>query len=110
MLKKIKTVLAACRIIRADNPIMVCSPIDTTQQDVETLARIKRVRKMFEAQQAQMNARALQPHSCKDPLSCQKSKCWKWKPDKMVGQSYEVEDSKTFEARRKRNQDILDSI
>jgi len=103
-------ILAACRIIRDDNPIRICTPIDLVQQDVDTLARIKRVRKMFDAQSDQMNARALRPHSCIDLLSCSKSKCWKWKPDKIVGDSYEVEDDKILRDRIKRNENIIDSL
>lgn len=108
MLKKIKTLLAAFKIINAD--IIIAPMIDTTQQDPEVAQRIKRVRKMFKEQEASLNARALKPHSCIDPLSCRKSKCWKWEPDKVGSLQHEVESAEDVTVRTARNRDLLDKM
>ena len=57
------------------------------QQDPRALNSIKETRKDFEAQQEQMQSRAMKAHAadCKDPWTCTKSPCFKWQPDKIVG-------------------------
>lgn len=60
----------------------------STQEDPRVQESIKKTRKAFEAQQEQMSTRALKPHAadCPDPLTCTKSPCFKWAPDKIVGE------------------------
>ena len=68
-------------------PDSIVYEVDT--RDMETR---KRVKKAFEAQEAQMNARAMKAHdpSCKDLDACKKRKCFKSVPDKIVSETYEV--------------------
>lgn len=62
------------------------------QVDERTVATIKRVRKAFDAQQKQMDARAMKAHdiSCSDIETCKKKKCFKWEPDKIVSEPKEM--------------------
>lgn len=91
MLSKIKLWIKSKFIVR-DEVIIAPAKEATQQTDVRTLETIKRVRKSFEAQQTQMQARAMKAHdpSCKDVVACKKRKCFKFEPDKIVGESYEV--------------------
>ena len=70
------------------------------QEDPRTQESIKRTRKGFEDQQQQMDARAMKPHAfdCPDPLTCTKSPCFIWKPDKIVGEP-KIEKVKTKKER-----------
>ena len=63
----------------------------TTQEDARYRQTIKRVGAIFEQQQAQLGARAFIPHEmgC-DEITCTKNACWKWEPDRIVSQPYEV--------------------
>ena len=50
-----------------------------------------RIQKVFKEQEAQMKARALKPHEIDCDIDfCQKEICWKWEPDKIVSEPYEV--------------------
>lgn len=62
-----------------DNPIT-----STVQEDTRAKESVKRFNKSFEQQQQSLNIRALKPHECADPLTCEKDKCFTWKPDKIV--------------------------
>lgn len=96
MLSKIKNMINRFKIINiSDTPIAsINSPLidpvfceNSKDQEVR-----KRVDKMFQQQQQDLNIRALKPHSahCKDPDLCTKPKCWKWAPDKIVSSEYEI--------------------
>ncbi len=52
-------------------------------RDAETR---KRVAKAFEQQEKQMQSRAQKAHDpkCEDPISCKKTICYQWAPDKIV--------------------------
>jgi hypothetical protein len=78
----------------------VFSPV--AQEDTRDQATKKRVRSQIEAQQQQMQARALKRHSwdCKDPLTCTKDPCWVWEPDIIIGEPV-IEAVKTKEQRKK---------
>jgi hypothetical protein len=77
------------------------------QEDPRTQESIKKTRKAFEAQQEQMSARALKQHAadCPDPWTCTKSPCFKWEPDKIVGEPMIV-NIKTKEERLNNKLDI----
>ena len=67
--------------------------INSVQEDQRAIESRKRVKKAFEEQWEQINQRAIRPHGphCKDPMTCNKPHCWKWEPDKIVSDEYEVE-------------------
>lgn len=74
---------------------LIKTPLDTSATSQESSRDIearKRVKKAFEEQQSAMNARAMKAHdpSCVDPLTCKKRKCFKFAPDKIVSDPYEV--------------------
>jgi len=75
-----------------DDVVVAPSKAATQQTDVRTQETIKRVRKAFDAQQKQMQSRAMKAHdpSCGDVLLCKKKACFKWEPDKIVGEPKEV--------------------
>jgi hypothetical protein len=89
MFKKIKEWFKFKSIV--NNSVIIPTPIvhEIDTRDIETR---KRVKKAFEAQTAQMQARALKAHdpSCKDLDNCKKRKCFKSEPDKIVSDPYEV--------------------
>lgn len=91
MLDKIKKLIADFKLnsIQDDNVIKSRPRIE--KHDMRDAQVRKRVAKAFEAQEAIMNARALQPHQCLDPVTCQKVRCWKWVPDKVVSKPYDVD-------------------
>lgn len=60
------------------------------QECTRDAATKKRVQKQFDEQEQSMNARALKPHACPDPLSCVKRVCFKRTPDKIVSSPYQV--------------------
>ncbi len=62
------------------------------QRDAQTK---KRVAAAFEAQKVEMRMRALKPHDCQDPITCEKDVCYTFAPDKIVSKPYSI-------ARRKR--------
>lgn len=58
------------------------------QRDAETK---KRVALAFKLQEKQMQSRAMKAHGsdCIDPLTCKKTICFTWEPDKIVEQKQE---------------------
>lgn len=63
----------------------------TTQEDARQRETSKRVGAIFEQQAAQLGARAFIAHEigC-DEWTCTKNPCWKWEPDKIVSQPYDI--------------------
>lgn len=63
----------------------------TCTRDAETR---KRVAKAFKEQEKQMQARSMKAHDpkCEDPISCKKTFCYQWAPDKVV--KVEIEEVK----------------
>lgn len=94
MLSKIKNVINRFRIIKiSDTPLNMSPMIDTAFcESSRDQATIKRIDAVFKQQEQDMNTRALKPHSahCADPDLCVKPKCYKWVPDKIVSDSYEI--------------------
>lgn len=78
--------------ISMDDVVIAPSKAATQQVDVRTQETIKRVRKAFAAQAQQMQSRAMKAHdpSCDDVQACKKRKCFKWEPDKIVSEPYDV--------------------
>lgn len=71
------------------------------QEDPENAATRKRVRKAFEEQQQELNARAMKAHdpTCPDTWECKKEQCFVWEPNKIVGKP-EIVKRKTDDERR----------
>lgn len=67
--------------------------IDKAQEDPKVHESIKRTRQAFKDQRRVMDARALKRHAadCENPDQCQKPKCFKWEPDKIVSKPKVVE-------------------
>lgn len=75
-----------------DDVPVVPTKAATQQSDIRTQESIRRFRKSFQEQEAQMQERAMKSHdpSCKDVLACKKRKCFKWESDKIVSKPYNV--------------------
>jgi hypothetical protein len=86
MLKKIKEFLSRKRIVNQD---IVFTPIKPTMTQENPI--VTRVKEAFKQQKHEMQLRALVPHSCDDPLNCERNPCWKFEPDKIVSDPYAVE-------------------
>lgn len=85
--------------VRSKHSIDTVTPIfrpDVVQEDPRDQQAVKRVRAAFDAQQIQMQTRALKKHGsdCIDILNCKKDICFVGSPDQMVGGVYTV-DKKT---------------
>ena len=87
MLKRLKSWFKN-KFVQVDDIVIVPSKAATQQTDQRTLETIKRVRKAFKEQDAQMQVRAMKAHdpSCGDVQLCKKRKCFKWEPDKIVSE------------------------
>ena len=81
MLNKVKTWIHSKRLMSND---ITVSGIPTAQEDTKSIEAVKRVRKMFEQQEASMNIRSLKRHSCANPDLCTKIRCFKSEPDKII--------------------------
>lgn len=79
MINKIKAWIHAHKIYDSDTPIVVIPA--THQEDTNSIK--SRVKRAFESQKQQMNARALIRHQCKEPDICTKIHCFEWEPDKI---------------------------
>lgn len=77
-----------------DEEIAPISKIKTEASCTRDAETRKRVAKAFEQQAQQMQMRAMKAHdpSCEDPISCKKTFCYQWAPDKVV--KVEVEEIK----------------
>jgi len=97
---KLFDTLSVKPIVSIRNPIA-----PTVQEDPATEAAIKRTRASFRKQERAMNIRALKPHSasCKDPLTCMKTKCFKPSPDKIVKGSESIVETAEQIAQRMSN-------
>jgi len=97
MIRKIKKWLHSKLFIFPDEAVQaitVIQPMEPTHQcNTRDFATRKRVKAAFEAQALEMNARAMVPHdpSCKDPITCKKKKCFKWKPGIIVSEPIVIE-------------------
>lgn len=91
MLNKIKLAIANLRIKPLNIPTI--NPMLSHQEDTRTIQSIKRVRQAFEDNQEYISARSMRPHgpNCEDASICENMNCFKWKPDKIIGQPYFVE-------------------
>ena len=81
-INKFKAWIHSKRIIHTD--VQYSTSVPTVQEDVRDLETHKRVAAAFEAQATVMHRRAMKQHSCNDPISCKKSFCFKFVPDKIV--------------------------
>lgn len=54
------------------------------QEDIRSKEQVRRFIKSFEEQRQALNIKALKPHECQDPISCEKDKCFNWEPDKII--------------------------
>ncbi len=88
LLNRIKEWFKSKQLIQSE----IIAPTPTHQVDQRDIETRKRVKKAFEAQKAQMEARTMKAHdpSCKDVSTCNKKKCFKWETDKIVSEPYEV--------------------
>lgn len=77
-----------------DDSYQVVSKMSTTQENPRDAETRKRVAKAFKEQEKQMQSRAMKAHdpSCEDPISCKKTFCYQWAPDKIV--KVEIEEVK----------------
>ena len=70
-------------------------------RDAETR---KRVAKAFKEQEKQMQSRASKAHdaTCEDPISCKKTFCYQWAPDKVVKiEVVEIKRGETIEVKKR---------
>jgi hypothetical protein len=69
-----------------DEEIASVSKIKTEASCTRDTETRKRVAKAFEEQAEAMKCRAMKAHdpSCEDPISCKKTFCYQWAPDKIV--------------------------
>ena len=90
MIQKFKTWIQSKLFV--SDEIITNRKVSTQQCNIRDIEVRKRVKKAFEQQAQAMNARAMMPHdpTCKDPVSCTKKKCFKWEPDLIVSDPYEV--------------------
>lgn len=88
LLKKIKSAIAVLKI--KPNSTVTHDFIKITQEDSRDTQARKRVKDLFDKEEKYINTRALNPHSCDDPIGCQKDDCYKWQPDKIIGKPYTV--------------------
>jgi len=90
MISKIRKWLSNKRLVRSlDTGGIVPSAFSpVSQEDIRAINDVKSFNKSFDAQQKQMQARAMVAHEpdC-DVLSCKKSSCFKWECDKIVKRS-----------------------
>lgn len=76
-ISKIKEWLYAHKIYNSDTPIVNHPAM--VQEDTSSVKA--RVRKAFDAQREQINARAKVAHSCDNPIDCTKMPCFIFTPD-----------------------------
>lgn len=88
---RIRTWITSKFILSVDI-LVPCSKAVTHGVDERTMETVKRVRKSFKEQESAMNSRAMKAHDpkCEDLASCKKRKCFKFEPDKIVSDPYEV--------------------
>jgi len=91
MLKKIKPILAVIGIKRV-NQVEILNQPKITHEDTRTIEAAKRIRAHLIANHELIVARGMRPHTfdCEDNDICDKDNCWKWEPDKIVGEPYKV--------------------
>ena len=65
-------------------------PLGPKANTVQENPVVSRVKEAFKQQKQEIQLRALKPHQCNDPLSCEKDPCWVFEPDKLVGESYKI--------------------
>ncbi len=84
MISKIVNWLKNKRLIRSFDVTSVPF-VPVAQEDVRARTDVKNFNKSFDAQQQQMQSRAMVAHEqdC-DVISCNKSSCFKWECDKIV--------------------------
>lgn len=87
MISKIANWLRNKRLIQSvdANGIVPSALSPVNQEDIRAINDVKSFNKSFDAQQKQMQARALVAHEpgC-DVISCNKVSCFVWKPDKII--------------------------
>jgi hypothetical protein len=81
--------------VQVGNGKLTVSSVDSPfvpnqQQDTRDIEVKKRVREAFKEQKQQIDMMAMKQHSCNDPMSCTKEKCFVWQPDKIVSKPYKV--------------------
>ena len=90
MISKIRKWISNKRLIRSlDAGGIVPSAFSpVAQEDIRALNDVKSFNKSFDAQQQQMQARAMVAHESDcDVISCTKVSCFKWSADKIVRKS-----------------------
>lgn len=92
MLSKLKSLWSIFKRVHRGVPhedIVMARTYTVTESTRESETK-KRVAQAFAAQEQEMNARALKPHSCRDPIGCTKVICFEFVPDKIVSKPYQV--------------------
>ncbi len=89
-LKKLKRWILTKQFL-FEEEITPVTKAQSTQENTRDAQTRKRVAQAFKAQEKQMQARAMRPHSpdCKDLLTCKKRICFTWEPDKIVEKKHE---------------------
>ncbi len=89
MLSKIKTLLS---LFKVKPTVILNNPFKTEQQDTRDMETRRRVNDHFNKNMAYINTQAIMPHGydCSDPVTCENVDCYKWQPDKIVGNPYKV--------------------
>ncbi len=95
MLNNIKAMLSYIKLKPTNINNASVSP--TQQEDPRSTETRKRVNNYFDANHELLLARGLRPHAyeCEDNLICSKDDCWKFVPDKIVSDPYEVKSKRS---------------
>lgn len=87
MFKWLKNWLSSKRLFHVDSPMLSVKSHSYVQENTRDREAVKRFIKSFEQQREQMQARAMVPHACSNPLECTKQKCFQWRPDTVVSET-----------------------
>lgn len=82
MLRNLKKTLAFIKILNKEIAGIKTEPLE--QGDLRDMQAVRRVREAFIQQEHSMSIHASIPHSCDDPILCNKEDCFQWKPDIIV--------------------------
>lgn len=85
MIRRIKRWIYS-KLFLFDEEFTPITKVSSDRSCTRDAATRKRVAKAFEEQQQEMQSRAMKAHdaTCEDPISCKKTICYQWAPDKIV--------------------------
>lgn len=90
MISKIRKWLSNKRLIRSIDvsSVSVTPFVPVAQEDMRAINDVKAFNKSFDQQIQKQQLRAMVPHAAGcDVVSCNKTNCFKWEPDKIISTS-----------------------